>query len=361
MLKRHPNNSGTVTKLAGNRANPYLARLPAREKWNPDKKKTEIYRESLGTYRTESEAWKAIAKYREANPEKFDRTQKNSLMYAHDITVGELYEKWTGSISFREKSSSTQSNYTSVWNKYLHQIGKLPITQVKTSNLSVLINNIDAKSGTKKNALTVMRQLFKMAISDDIIDKNYADFVDYEVDDTEIVRNCFTAEEIKKLHDSNHWLAHILLIELYSGARIKEIINLKAEDVHIEGEEIPYFHIREGKNKFAVRDVPIHSAILELFKSLMVNCTTYIINDAYGRNIEPRRVQEYASEIETIVGSQHYIYDAKHTFVTQCAVCGVDKLHKINIIGHTPAGTSEKVYTHLKLESLKAEIEKVKY
>lgn len=269
-MKRRPNNSGSVVKVSGTRSKPFLARLPARIIWDEDKYKAISKRPTLGYFETESLAWKAIAKYRELHPEKFDYVSKNALgTLTPNVTVEDLWKRYTDSVDFRRISSSTQGNYTAVYNKYLVPLHKTPITEIKASTLSTLINSIDKKSGTKKNALTVMRTLMNIAMADDIIQKNYADFVKFENDETEIVRELFTKKELDKMwQHTDDWIFQLLLIMAYSGSRITELLNVRKEDIHInEG----YYHISEGKNKFARRNVPIHSAILELFNELMQN------------------------------------------------------------------------------------------
>lgn len=204
-----------------------------------------------------------------------------------------------------------------------------------------------------------MRKIMDIAISDDIINKNYAEYVTYETDEAEIARNLFTPDEIKSLWEhKNQWLMQIILIMLYSGARIAEVINIKSSDVNLEEN---YFHITAGKNKFAVRDVPIHPALFELFNDLCNNTSDYIIKDENGANLRAGRVYSSMERIIEVTGTEHYVYDAKHTFITQCEICKVRELYKINIIGHTPKNTSGKVYTHLPISEFYKEIRKVSY
>lgn len=359
-MKRRPNNSGTVGKASGNRVRPYFARLPAREVWDKDKCKVVTKRPSIGYYETESQAWKALHEYQVSHPDEFSNDRKNIECHPNKkVLFSDLWNKYIESKPYQKISASTKGNYKAVYNKHLISLHYLPIEDIKTSMLEDIIDNIDGKSGTKKNALTVVRKLMDLAISDDIITKNYADYVYYENDEVEISREIFTYEEINKIWDHrDEWICQILLIMIYSGARITEVINIKNDDVHMDEE---YFHVNFGKNKFAVRDVPIHSSVLSLFRILCRNTSDYLIKDESGHFIKPRRVQDYLYRIREITGKDHYVYDAKHTFITQCAICNVSEIKKINIIGHTPNSTSEKYYTHLPIQDLKKELEKVIY
>lgn len=358
-MKRHPNNSGSVWKLSGNRTRPYAAVLPSIVVWDSEKGKAIIKRENIGTFETESKAWKALSDYKCVHPERFEQFKKDIPVLPTAATVSELWEEFQKSKSYSSLSDSTRGNYQAAYNKHLISLHDTPITEIKTFTLSKVINNIDVKSGTKKNALTVMRKLMNIAISNDIIDKNYADYVEFDIDETEITREPFTKEELDKMwQHTDDWIFQLLLIMAYSGSRIKELLNVRKEDVHIDDS---FFHISEGKNKFARRNVPIHSAILRLFNELMQNSSEYLISTPNGAKITPRRVQDRLQDIKKVTGKEHYVYDAKHTFITQCEICKVSKLAKINIIGHTPSGTSERVYTHLPVDELKKEIEKVIY
>lgn len=359
MLKRQANNSGTVTKLSGNRSKPFLARLPYTQYWDGQKMVTR--QKSIGCYKTESDARKALRLYLLEHPEEFDSKQKNKPKRALDVTVNDMWEVFQGTKLFAGLSNARQVHLRCIFN-HLSAIHNTPMSELNTTTLTQTVNGIDSGITVKNGAIELLSRLFELAIADDIVLKNYAKYIEKEKYTTEIERICFSPAEIEEMKKHEGWIFDLLLIEMYSGARLTEIYSLKKEDVFLNA-EIPYFHISKGKNKFAVRDVPIHSSILGIFKRLVANCTTeYLIRNSKGK--EPNSTS-ISCATDNIVGPyleiRHHPYDAKHTFITRCAECGVDQLAKVFLIGHTPKITSERVYTHLSLEFLKIELEKVKY
>ena len=75
----------------------------------------------------------------------------------------------------------------------------------------------------------------------------------------------FTTNEIKILWD--HLKAQpyigIILILIYSGVRISELLDLKLEDVHLEEQ---WFMVQASKTNAGIREVPIADKVLPIWK-----------------------------------------------------------------------------------------------
>ena len=66
-------------------------------------------------------------------------------------------------------------------------------------------------------------------------------------------------------------------------------------------------------------------------------------------------------KIIEVLGSDHKFHDTRHTFITQSHVCKLDELTLKAMVGHSPQGVTAKVYTHVSLNEMKAELKKLKY
>lgn len=353
-MRRSYNNSGTVTKLKGNRKNPYMARLPVQTEWDADTLKAKYKQIILGYYRTESEARRALVEYSKEHPNLF---ANNSKRYSPaNYTCDVLWERFISEKSVN--SLKNQAFYRTCWNNHLTQVHGRNITEIKTTELQGIIDKIDKGAETKRKTLSIMKAMYDYAISDDALQKNYAEYVKIENEEVQIDRIVYTPNEIKELWNHTElWEVQLILMMMYSGCRMTELLSLKKEDVNLQNMS---FHISKGKNKYSVRDVPIHTALQSLFRSLMGKTTDYLIK-CENKPIKPHKAYHSEKAIEDIIDVEHHMYDAKHTFVTQAVKCGMNEEAKHAILGHTPKTIAGRHYTHLDIDFLHQEIEKVQY
>lgn len=114
---------------------------------------------------------------------------------------------------------------------------------------------------------TLFLQLYKWAIENDIVEKNYAQFVEVGEITTKIERMPFTEAEIEKLwRNLDKPYVDTLLIMIYSGLRIGELLDITCDNVDINKRII----IGGKKTKAGIdRAIPIHHRILPIVKSKM--------------------------------------------------------------------------------------------
>ena len=110
---RLPNRFGTISKLSGNRRNPFRARVF--EGYTNDGK--QIYK-NIGYYEKYQDALTALVEY-----------HKNPLDFQADITFEELYEKWLN--IFKIKIEET---YPGVFTKF-----KIPVKPDKARSFIIIL------------------------------------------------------------------------------------------------------------------------------------------------------------------------------------------------------------------------------
>lgn len=348
-----PNKYGSVSKLSGNRRKPYMARICNGviydEKINGYKPKRAI----LGYYASKKEALAALAEYNN-NPFNIDHA---------NITFGQIYERWKKEKYYQNLSASAKVARESAL-KYCAPVMNMKIKDIKTAMLQNIIDACPHGSSTKKNIRTVMHTVFEYAVQNDLVSRDYSEFIKIEYSEPVIDREIFTDEEIKKLWDiSDHWEARILLILLYSGMRVNELLKNTRENCNLEECWI-YVPKELAKNHSSIRYVPIHDKIYEFIKDfyevgekhgsngLIVNDDGYIV--AYN-NFVSRNLKKLNAEL----GCQHHMHDTRHTFITRAHAFKVDDLCLKKIVGHSPDSITQKVYTHLTLSELQEEINKI--
>ena len=98
--------------------------------------------------------------------------------------------------------------------------------------------------------------------------KNYAEQVTVTAKEAPKPQAAFSSEEVAKLWSSlnQHEYISIILMLIYSGVRISELLDLKKEDVLLEEQ---WFSVRHSKTEAGVRAVPIADKVLPFWQSFM--------------------------------------------------------------------------------------------
>jgi integrase len=154
-------------------------------------------------------------------------------------------------------------------------------------------------------------------------------------------------EERRYLKAAAPVLKDVGTIMVEMGLRPGEIFQLRGEDVHIGA--AAYVHVREGKSDRAVRDVPVTSRALPIFKRRLAN--------AKGEYLFPRRVgngydwSRPMTELEPAhlralrksgLQPPFRLYDLRYTYGTRAVEAGIDVFSVANPQGrirHQPNAT----------------------
>ena len=90
--------------------------------------------------------------------------------------------------------------------------------------------------------------------------------------------------------DSNEYISIVLML-IYSGVRVGELLDLKKEDVNLSEK---WFDVIASKTEAGVRKVPIADKVLSFFESWMQrNDCEYLVSTAKGRHFDYRNYYDY--------------------------------------------------------------------
>lgn len=216
---KNPNGYGSVFKLGGKRRRPWCARVTVG--WSDEGKQQ--YK-NIGYYEEREEAMIALAQYN-CDPYDIDNNR---------ITFLEMYEKWSEE-KFPKISDSSVRGYKLAFNKceYLH---KLKFKKIRKMHMQRVIDENSHLSYQSRSKIKVLfAQLYKFGIENDIVDKNYAEFVEVGEMTTVIERKPFTDEEIELLWSNlDKPYVDSILIMIYSGMRIGELLELTPDDINLK-------------------------------------------------------------------------------------------------------------------------------
>lgn len=334
---RLPNGYGSVFKLSGNRRKPFVARKTVgfNDKGHP------IYK-PIGYYETRKIALQALADYNE-NPYDINTTT---------ITFEEVFDKY-----FEQKaptiSEKNQLDYKSSFRIY-SAIHDKPFKDIKAAELQNIMDNCGKEYPTRRKIKVMLNQVYKYAMANDIIAKDYAEFVNIgNPGEAKTIRIPFSDKEIKKLWDNKDRLKNIdtILIMIYSGWRIGELLTLETKNIDFE-QQVMKGGIKTDAGKDRI--VPIHPYILPLIQNRFNADSKYLLS---ANN--PINYKTYSDNWKLEMNQlemKHLPHDCRHTFATLADNAGCNKLAIKRIMGHASQDITDKVYTHKDIEELRKNI-----
>lgn len=337
---RLPNGYGGITKLSGKRRRPFMATITQGFDVTDDGKLRQK-RVAIGYYATKKEALQALSEYHNAP----------FALSDIKITFSALYDRWSSN-HFKGLSDNTVKTYKNAY-KHCKPLYDMPIKDIRTGDIQAAVDGAGVQRAGQQAIISLCVQIMDYAIQNDIINKNYAHYCKASENTSSLQRKPFTEAEISTLKALHTDTADIILVLIYTGWRVQELLNLTAADVDLAADTMTGgIKTAAGKN----RVVPIHSCIKPIIQRF---ADTHSTGALFGyRNYPPFW---YAfREVCQAIGSAHTVHDTRHTFATRADNYGLNPIAAKKILGHS-AGSSvtEKVYTHKDIEQLKAEIEKL--
>lgn len=332
---RLPSGYGSVIKHRGNRRRPYQVRIT--RGWDDNGK--QLY-STLGWFEKREEAIIALSEY---NSSPYD-------IEANKETFTDVFKKWKLE-HYPKVSDNAIVNYNLAY-KYCKAIHKMRFKDIRLTHLQAIIDNCGKGYPTRKVIKALMNQLFNFAIKNDIVEKKYSEYVDVGQNEGKINRKPFTQEEIKKLFDNVDKLDWVdtVLIMIFSGLRVGELLDLKTENVHLEERYmVGGLKTRAGRNRI----IPINRKIEPFIKKYYNPKNEYLITNFKGEQMKYSnyRREKFDNVMEKL-RMEHNPHDCRHTFASLMDTANANKLCIKRIMGHSSQDITEDVYTHKSIEEL---------
>lgn len=139
---------------------------------------------------------------------------------------------------------------------------------LKTKDLQDVIDNFDKNYPTLRKIKILFNQLFAYAMKLDLCRKDYSKYVDIakysDKNPDKYDRKPFTKEQIDtlwSLQEDKYY--QIILILIYTGLRIEELLLLKKENINLNEH---YLNIVKSKTESGIRKVSISDYIYPFIK-----------------------------------------------------------------------------------------------
>lgn len=153
-------------------------------------------------------------------------------------------------------------------------------------------------------------------------------------------------------HQAEPWVDSVLIF-LYSGWRISELLALTPDDVDLEaGTMKGGTKTAAGKNRI----VPIHSKIRPLVKARLADAGPRLI--CYqGKCVPVSTYRIFWSGVMKQLNMNHVPHECRHTFESRLDSAGGNRRCIDLLMGHTSKDIGNRVYNHKTISELQKTIE----
>lgn len=344
---KRPNGSGTVFYNKRYKAKPWFVKAPA-TKTIDGKYENRI----IGRYATKLEAIKALSEYI-VNPY---NVKKSSL------TVESIYNDWKKT-KFKNIGIKQKQAYELSFKK-LTPIYNTVFKELRTADMQAIIDKLSPKYSLSalQKIKVLLGQLYQYAMQNDIVNKNYAEFI---VLPKEIkkVKPCFTSDEVKRIKTAaanGVKNSDLILIMCYTGHRIGEFLSLTKADTFTDGDMM---FLRGGNKTEAGMNkvVPVSPIIRPYVEKWLAKGGETIFCKDNGKpfNIKHFRESVYYPTLEALNLPKLTPHATRRTFSTRLAAAGVREEEVAKMMGHTDYGMDINAYINPENKTLFEAIKKL--
>lgn len=156
-------------------------------------------------------------------------------------------------------------------------------------------------------------------------------------------------EEAAYLFHATDNLRDATILAVDTGLRPNsELFVLQWSDVHLEDRRRGYIHVREGKTKNAVRNVPLTDRSRQVLLHRKKSCNSKYVFPGSGNSGHLASLQHpHEAAIEAANLEPFEFYCWRHTFATRCAQSGMDKFTLCRLMGHGSPAVAERYYVNI--------------
>ena len=250
-------------------------------------------------------------------------------------------------------------------NPYDLKIANIRVRHIK----GVIENGVSTSTGRStspimKNKIKILwNMLFDYAMEYELVEKNYARmFTLKEKQQTEKEHFSFTDQEMTTLWKyKDDPIVSMILIQCYTGWRLRELLNLTLENINLEKNTMLGGMKTESGQKRIVIVVPAIKPLIQKWYDQAVN-----INSTYLFNLEskPFTYAKYSYRFDQVMSKlnlniSHRPHDPRKQFITMCKRVNMDEYAIKRLAGHTIRDVTEKIYTDRDLDWLLQEMSKL--
>ena len=229
-----------------------------------------------------------------------------------------------------------------------------------------------ALSATSANLmLTVLNLAFEYACDMEMIEQNPCTRIHRSPEESKKVE-AFTRDEQRKLEqaiiESGDSRLFGILLCLYTGLRIGELLGLEWQDIDLDRgiihiDKTVYREKDEDgnwqlfvdipKTKSSARDIPLPSYITDMIREhRAISRSAYVVENKKGERMSIRSYQYMFERLTEKAGVRKLnFHSLRHTFATRAIECGMDIKTLSELMGHKNATITLNRYAHSMMDT----------
>lgn len=334
-------------------------------------------------------SYSRYAKTKQLCRDKIDKLRwEGPAIKPEQITVSEWLDKWLDEEIEPSKKETTYNNYKSLCTHHLKpSIGKIKLLELKRSDVQKMINKKDKMLSprTLRLMIIVLSSALKMAVKDEVIDKNAASLVSLPKS-TKKEKTWIGIEEIKKILEvdtTKDTIATAIKVSLLTGLRRGEVLALKWSDIDFKNSTLRIeraiikkakgTEITTPKTDESNRTVPLPDIVIEILNNhrnfqkeqikeagVLYKKKGYIFAGGVGQLLYPDSTRKGLKRILAATGLPDMrVHDLRHSYASTLFEHGIEPKTIQKLLGHSEIGVTLNTYVHLKDKTKKEAVQKI--
>jgi integrase len=172
------------------------------------------------------------------------------------------------------------------------------------------------------------------------------------------------AQERLYLEMATQPLNDVATLILDTGLRIGEALALEWSDIHLEpasGAKFGYLHVRDGKSRFARRNVPLTARVRAMLESRTAEAKALaVFAESAARPMLNSPLDHLHRELREALkmSGEFVLHSLRHTYGTRLGEAGADAFTIMRLMGHSSVTVSQR-YVHPTPEALEWAVERL--
>lgn len=251
-----------------------------------------------------------------------------------DLTLGEWLQEWQSYKKQRVKPSTYRNIEMIIRLHIPSELKAQPLEALTVAQIEAVLSRVKAER-MRQYVRQVLGEALDRAVKLELLDKSPMRWVD-NVKHRQKLGKALTrrerAEFMRKLEGSP--LKALFEFYLWTGCRRSEALNVRWEDVDIEGGVL---YIHGTKSEGSERALPISEPLMQVLDELGPR------EEGKLFDINPDTV----THAFKVLCPNHKLHDLRHTFATYCLECGVAMRVVQQWLGHSSITVTSRIYSHV--------------
>ena len=299
------------------------------------------------------------------------------------ITIGEWFTEWFDVYSKPNIKHSTAVSYECYIRKHITpSIGNIPIEKATLDILQKFFNDKRKELSPKTllNIRMMMHNAFKIAYLNDLVSKNYIEYIALPKVIKKEMRVLTKAEQEKLLitiTNTDEPYAFGIFFCLSTGIRIGELCALTWDNIDFTNKLLKIrktlqrlrtlddsdtktkIYIDTPKSQASIRDIPLTDSMIDSLSNYkkkmsikhgisIISSNQYVITKRINHPVEPKTLQDYFKIAVEYSGIKEANFHClRHTFATRALEAGVDFKTLSVLLGHSDINVTMNRYAHV--------------